>query len=297
MNKYFISIYKLLESNQDCSSLLDELEKQNLNSKEMKSFISLKLRYFIKNNINFDHILTSNLMRRDYWLCIEYDIEKGFDLMTKYIKTIEPYDIDIMIKNKWYLLIKHWDGYPVVSSIKSNCNPIGLSKYSFNIDNIKAIYYKKIPKKYHKYFHNIINCTIFVDGANIAYNKIDFDYNQLVIIIKKLEDLGYQPKIILHEHHKCKLLKQYIIRTPRNYYDDNFLLYGLFQYNKMIVSNDLFRDHTINMNCFEKCYIDMMTIKYIDNVLIIPEYSKCIQVKKDCIYIPCVDGFYKINEI
>ena len=51
MNKYFISIYKLLESNQDCSSQLDELEKMKLNSKEIKSFISLNLRYFIKNNI------------------------------------------------------------------------------------------------------------------------------------------------------------------------------------------------------------------------------------------------------
>ena len=137
MNKYFISIYKLLEANQDCSLQLDELEKKKLNSKEMKSFMSLKLRYFIKNNINFDQILTNNLMRRDYWLCIENDISIGFDLMIKYIKTIEQYDIDIMIKNKWYLLIKHWDGYPVISSIQSNCNPTGLSKYSFNIDNIK----------------------------------------------------------------------------------------------------------------------------------------------------------------
>ena len=302
MNKYFISIYKLLELNQDCSSQLDKLEKMKLNSKEIKSFISLKLRYFIKNNINFDQILLNyNLMKRDYWQCIEYykdDREKAFDLMTLYIHHIEEYDIDIMIKNKWYYLIKHWDGYPVISSVNKNTDDlIELSKYNFNIENIKSIYYKKLPKKYHDYFHNKMNdCDILIDGANIAHINKNFDYSHLIELIKKLEDLKHCPKIILHERHIIKntFLEKYIIRTPKNYYDDNFLLYGLFQYNKMIVSNDLFRDHIINMSCFEKCYINHMTIQYIDNILIIPTYSKCIQVKKDSIYIPCKDGFYKI---
>ena len=56
-----------------------------LNSKEIKSFISLKLRYFIKNNINFDQILLNyNLMKRDYWQWIDYykdDIKKYKQIM------------------------------------------------------------------------------------------------------------------------------------------------------------------------------------------------------------------------
>ena len=299
MNKYFISIYQSLELDLDCLHLLNELEAMKLNSKEMKSFISLKLRYYIKNNINFDQILSNNtLMKRDYWLCIEYykdNYEKAFNIMIQNIHHIDQYDIDIMIKNKWSKLIKHWDGYPVVSSFNKNTdNLIELSKYNFNIDNIKTIYHKKIPKKYHEYFHSkMTDCDILIDGANISHIKKEFNYDELIIVIKKLEAIGYHPKIILHERHKINniYLEQYIIKTPKNYYDDNFLLYGLFQYNKMIVSNDLFRDH-VTMNCFEKCHIDHMTIKYIDNTLIIPQYSKCIQVKENNIYIPCIDGIY-----
>ena len=55
----------------------------------------------------------------------------------------------------------------------------------------------------------------------------------------------------------------------------------IFYYNKMIVSNDLFRDH------INKCYIDMK--------LIIP-YSKCIQVINSNIYIPTNTGFYLIQD-
>ena len=71
-------------------------------------------------------------------------------------------------------------------------------------------------------------------------------------------------------------LQKYIVRTPKNNYDDNFLLYGMFQYNKMIVSNDLFRDHAIDMDNTIKCYIEMMTIQYIDKKLITQRFINII---------------------
>jgi hypothetical protein len=50
----------------------------------------------------------------------------------------------------------------------------------------------------------------------------------------------------------------------------------------------------VNQNTI-RCYIDMMTVQYIDNILVFPQYSKCIQVVGDNIYIPTEDdGMYRI---
>ena len=107
-----------------------------------------------------------------------------------------------------------------------------------------------------------------------------------------IEELKLIPKIILHERHiiKNKFLENYIIKVPRNNYDDNFLLYGMLKYNKKVVSNDLFRDHMIGMNNMIKCHINYMTIKFKDNKLHIPQYSNCIQIIEDNIFVPSKNG-------
>ena len=304
-NNLFITIYKNLESNQDCTSLLNTLESLNLSKKEMKSFISLKLRNIIQNNKNLDcidNIISSHpLMNRDYWLCISYynnlkKYDKAHDIMLQYIKSISTYDIDIMIQNNMFLFIKMWDGYPVQASIEANTYDYTmLKKYNFDISSMISIYNKKIPSNFINTYNILIqNADVLIDGANISHQSNSFDYNELKIVVKLLEIQNLKPKIILHERHVIKdvFLQKYIIKTPKNNYDDNFLLYGMFQYNKMIVSNDLFRDHMIGMNSMIKCFINMMTIQYIDKNLIIPQYSKCIQVIDNSIYIPTMDGFY-----
>ena len=302
-----LETYRLLESNQDCSINLQKLENMNLKPKEMKSFISLKLRYLIKiNKIDDVEIILSNyiLMKRDYWLCIEYyyerNILKAIEIMTKYIDSIDSNDIDMLIKNNWTCLIILWDGHPVVSTHYSNIKQdIELKKYSFDISEMKEIYRKKLPTKMISSFEQQIkDSDILIDGANISHLGKDFNYSELLKVISMLEKQQLKTKVILHERHNitCPILKKYIISTPKNNYDDNFLLYGMFQYNKMIVSNDLFRDH-IGLNKYIKCYIEMMTIKYNEDKIIIPQYSKCIQVNHELsiIYVPCINGFYKIN--
>ena len=300
-------IYQYLESNQDCSSNLQKLENAKLTPKEMKSFISLKLRHFIKMN-RIDEIekilLKFILMKRDYWLCVEYyyicNISRATEIMIKYIDSIDSNDIDMLIKNNWTDLIILWDGHPVVSTYKSNTiQDNKLKKYDYDISEIIDIYKKKIPIKFITSFEQkIIDCDVLIDGANISHVGKDFNYSELLKVINILELQHLKPIIILHERHniKCPILKKYIVFTPKNNYDDNFLLYGMFKYNKMIVSNDLFRDHVVDLNKYIKCYIETMCIKYIENALVIPQYSKCIQVIKELsiIYIPCINGLYKL---
>ena len=50
------------------------------------------------------------------------------------------------------------------------------------------------------------------------------------------------------------------------------------------------------MDLKTKCFVKSMCIKYNNNNLIIPKYSRCIQVNDNAIYIPTKDyGFYKLN--
>jgi hypothetical protein len=137
----------MIENNIDCSILLDELEKKDLSLKEKKSFISLKLRYLVKNNIKhmIENILeTHTLMNRDYWLIIEYYYNMkdmnylSYYIMQKYISSIDTCDIDLMITKNWYDLIEKWDGFPVISSFDSNT--INLSMPKYRIRNTSQIF-------------------------------------------------------------------------------------------------------------------------------------------------------------
>jgi hypothetical protein len=305
MNQLFVSIYQLLQSGQDCTTSLNKLEEAKLTPKEMKSFISLKLRHLIQKGfiLQVDEIIsTTKLMKRDYWLCVEYyyirDKIKAREIMRQYIDCIDTNDIDIMISNGWNDLIREWDGTPVVATIESNTSDISkLTRYNFDISSMISIYRKKLSNKYCTIFEKQIeNYDVLIDGANISHIGKDFRFNELVKVIQLIERMGLKPCVIIHERHIIKntFLLRYIVRTPKNNYDDNFLLYGMFRYNKMVVSNDLFRDHVIDLDSSIKCFIDMMTIKYIEGTLHIPQYSKCIQVVDDSIYIPCTGGMYKL---
>jgi hypothetical protein len=78
--------------------------------------------------------------------------------------------------------------------------------------------------------------------------------------------------------------------------DDDYMIYGMMIHNTMVLTNDQFRDHLKDMDLKTKCFVKSMCIKYSCNNLIIPKYSRCIQVNGDIIYIPTKDknGFYKI---
>ena len=213
MSQYFQIIYRMLEENEDCSELINKIIPTILSKKEHKSYISLKLRNLLKlPNISYqqiDDIIHNNiLMKRDYWSCIEYyinhdSVEIAINYMVQYIKTLDTYDIDYMIANKWDMLIKKWDGYPVETSNNMNViNTSKLKKYYYDMTHMIDIYKNKIKScDLAKFKAAIIDCNVLIDGANISHIEKDFNYNELLIVIKMLIELGYKPKVVIHERH------------------------------------------------------------------------------------------------
>ena len=146
-----------------------------------------------------------------------------------------------------------------------------------------------------------MNSSLLYNSTHNTPQGPTYNFSELIILINKLIELNYKPMIILHERHKIPtnlyFLKKYIIKTPRNTYDDNYLIYGMCKKGINIISNDLFRDHLNNMNIFTKCYVESMTFKYIDKNIFIPKYTKCIQIINNMCYIPTDQDFYCLPTI
>ena len=324
MNQLFIKLHNMLnlDLNQDLiHSTINQLQEYKMKDKEIKSLNSLKLRYAIKYNIidMIDCIIENNiLMKRDYWAIIMFYIDNIVmidNIFNKYIlPTIDTYDIDTILttkSDKILFLLNSLDGLPIKTSFKSNITDDmikELKMYPFDINEMIKVYSEKIDKNIN--LNKINSCDILIDGANISHIAKEFNYNNIIIIIKKIEEMKLKPLVILHQRHYkyiiqslnkyiIKSFNKYIIYTPYTDYDDNYLLYGMFNYNKMVVSNDTFRDHLLNFDKVNqniiRCYIDMMTVQYINNILVFPQYSKCIQVVGNNIYIPTENnGMYRI---
>jgi hypothetical protein len=286
----------------------DLVEKSIIEFSDIKQhnrgLTTLLLRYYI-NKQNTDmilHILYNNLnlMNRDYMTCMEYfkniNDENTVQYIYRKINIIETKDINLMIKNNWINLIKKFDGYPIICSYNTNINDFSmLKKYQFDITKMKLKYIERIENK------EIIDIQmkdvdLLIDGANMSHLTSVIDYRILSYLIINLQGLGYKPKIILHERHNITddFLLPYLIRTPMYRNDDDYMIYGMLQYNMMVLSNDMFRDHLKNMDIYTKCFVESMTMRYYNKQFIIPKYSKCIQVIENTIYIPTKNGFYKI---
>jgi len=302
------SIHQLklnIDNNLDCEDLINEcIIKYNDSKQNKRGLMTLIIRYNILRNNTIELVkllYAEDLMQRDYMAFIEYFVDKNNEY-TQYayskIEELLPKDIDLMITKNWKELIKKFDGYTVTSTFNTNINSTDLNvlkKYTFDISIMRNRYINRIKKK-EEIDEQLKNVDILIDGANMGHLTGKFDFSILNKLIFYFEQISMRPKIILHERHiiKDKKLEKYIIRTPLYRNDDDYMIYGMLMYNMMVLSNDMFRDHLKNMDGYTKCYVSSMTIKYIKNQIIIPKYSYCIQVIDDDIYIPCINGFYKI---
>jgi hypothetical protein len=307
----------LLDSNNiytdDFKDLMKKcIEEYSSSKQNIRGLITLLLRYYIKvNNIdNIKEILHNhnhgmNLMRRDYLAALDYflklnDYKSNFDCIEyiySMITDIETKDVDLMIENNWTDLLKKFDGLMVQCSLVSNTKDTSkLKKYQYNITIMKEKYNNRISNK-EELDILLENVNVLIDGANIGHLKKEFDFSILPSIIHKLEKLNFTPKVILHERHNIddEFLKPYLIRTPMYRNDDDYMIYGMLKFNIMVLTNDQFRDHLKNMDINTKCFVRSMSMKYYNNNMIIPKYSKCIQVIDNYIYIPCATGFYRLS--
>ncbi len=290
------------------------IEEYSSSKQNMRGLITLLLRYYIKiqdiymiKDILHNNNREVNLMRRDYLAALDYFLKLNdyneIEYIYNNITDIETKDVDLMIENNWTDLLKKFDGLMVETSLKSNVSDTSkLKKYKYDISVMKNKYHNRILNK-EELDIQLQNVDVLIDGANIGHLKKEFDFSILPNIIKKLKKLKFNPKIILHERHiiEDEFLKPFLIRTPMYRNDDDYMIYGMLHFNIMVLTNDLFRDHLKNMDINTKCFVRSMSMKYNNNtkgIIIIPKYSKCIQViENDGIYIPCKNNFYKLDLI
>lgn len=297
--------------------------------KMKNGFISLKIRYLININKFYEvlYILKNfKLMKRDYILIVIYfyniDTLLSIDIFNNYILNkhkLESTDIDKLIENKCFNIIKLLDSYFVLCSYKTNIdiNNIEISEYNnlykYTIDmNIKQkifIFYKDKLKD--NYFNSLISkihdIDCIVDGGNISHmNGGNCDYKYIDKISNSINKNYKNPLYIFHNRHKDKL-KEFLksinhFITPINEYDDYYILISMILSNKPVITNDNFKDHIFDMlKNFEtvdlkiKNYINENIINYNKNKINKEiKYSKCIQVIKNNIYIPTKNGMYKL---
>ena len=316
---------KIAEKNyEECYKLINIISQLELNKKKQKSFNSLLIKFnILVNNIEqAKKIIYSDivLMKRDYLLyCITIykdNIEESIYIFNKFIKSKEQLlskDIDKLIDNECYELLKLLNGYYILCNKKTNIKTVNLKK--FNIIDIKnniLMYYKTILEKHYEEFTlNLREVDVILDGGNISYyNNRKLDYKYIIKILKKALIKYKKPLFIIHKRHmksKCDNInllktkyKKYLYVTPYNVYDDYFLILGMIYNNIPVITNDIFRDHIYDMFKFFdtknnkiKNYISEMILSYNkDSISNQVKYSKCIQYVNNNIYIPTKDGFY-----
>jgi hypothetical protein len=309
------SLKEMIDTNMDPDIMEQHISKCIMmfsdSKQNQRGLITLLIRYYI-NMDNMEKVLEylyiDGLMKRDYLTILEYFFEKNqYDTIVyiySKIDIIETNDIDRMIDNGWIDLIKRFDGYPVMTSNKMNDDGDKCITYNMDshIEKMRDIYVERIEVKDSN--KDLTQCMkdvdIIIDGANMSHISGQFKPTELLYIIKKLERMGYKIKVVFHPTRKITIpeLLSYIIYTPKFRNDDDYLLYGMLKFGKMVLTNDMFRDHVKNMDLHTKCYVESKTIRYFKKNLIIPRYSKCIQINSFGIYIPSVNGgFYFLPSI
>jgi hypothetical protein len=308
---------------------LDSIDINKLKKHQKKPYYTLLLNYYFYvndiDNIN-NIIMNYELMKRDYLnYCNYYQnkelVIKIFNEKIKYKEQLLEKDINFLIDNKLDFLLKELDGYFINCSKENNFNDYKiLKKYNLeNKDKILEYYENLIPKSYinimRKKLHNI---DIIIDGGNISYfgikNKSDIYINVKIIMDNVMNYKGGKyknPLIIFNEQHNTAkqnniiyLINNYnVVFTPKNIYDDFFIIYGIIYNDIPVLTNDKFKDHIYDMfklfdskNNNVKNYFDEKIINYTYNKIFdINSYSKCIQIINNNIYIPCKNGFYIYN--
>ena len=301
----------MVDNNENCYEFIKECLDEFKDSKQnIRGLYTLIIRNSINNN-NTEYIKkilynNQNLMRRDYLSCLDYFLKldtqyyyNDIEYIYNNIDDIEIKDVDLMIQNNWIDLLKKFDGYMIMCSYINNVYDKSiLKKYNFDVKKMRDKYYNRIKNK-EEMDEEMKDTDILIDGANMGHLTGKFDFTILPKIIKQCNKLNIKGKIILHERHKLEpllfeQLSPYLIRTPAMRNDDDYMIYGMLIHNLMVLTNDMFRDHLKDMDLKTKCYVRSMSIKYSNNNLIIPKYSRCIQVINNNIYIPCKNGFYKL---
>jgi hypothetical protein len=192
------------------------------------------------------------------------------------------------------------------------------------INNIKDYVEKIMGSKYVKQLNHYVKTqnTMFdaiIDGGNVIHTRYGFigqnSLNDLKNLLKLVKNKVGNPLLVIHRRHlktcpnliSClNIMKISYYLTPYNMNDDIFILWFFLKYNSTpyIISNDKYRDHIFKFETNKKYIKDnifsqfnhvlhQQTLQYnlvqhdIDSL---PQYSRCIQLENNRIYIPHLSG-------
>lgn len=303
-------------SNKDTSKINTLLEKYNINNfMKNKSFISLLLDYaiLINNADKINFIKDSISMKRDYLKLINYykhDNELAKNIFKQYIDihTLLIKDIDFIIDNELYFILPFLDGifieFDKIGSIPKDT--ILTKKYLIS-ENYVEIFKKHITEKQFDSFKSKIGMTYdyIIDAGNILHSRTglldNYSADDLNIVLTNFPN----SLVIIHKRHlknkhiKLLLNDKLYFETPYNFNDDIFIILAYLNKQVNIISNDTYKDHTID-NTILRNHLHDMLIKYTNNkgTIIfesVRNYTRCVQIHGDKVFIPAINGFIEIK--
>lgn len=280
------------------------------------SIISLILQYgiYTDNQEIINRTLPLLSRRRDYFHYIAYNKQNKNlceELFLKYIPfdSILPKDITFLIENDLNYLLRFLDGHFIT---------LDFTGKMFDTLNFKRYSFVEAKDEFNKISSKVDDMNLFlttinnhyehiIDAGNIMYSrKGEFNENSvtdLEFVINKFKN----SLIIIHTKHlknnkiKKILAGKLFFATPYKYNDDIFTVMAYLHNPCKIISNDTFKDHTIENNKM-RCFIFDDLIKYSNNNGVFTfdmsyHFTRCIQVIDKKIYIPALTGFIELDFI
>jgi len=180
-------------------------------------------------------------------------------------------------------------------------------KFKFSKVNFEKIAVTVDDKNMVRFLNTIIweKYNYIIDAGNILFSRNGNINDSSVADLEYVSDKYKDSLIIIHSKHlkndKIKKLlnnKNYFA-TTHGYNDDIFIIMAYLYNNCKIITNDNYKDHTIDNNDFRN-FISNDLIKYTNNLGIFEfeeeiNYTYCIQIINDKIYIPANNGFIRIE--
>jgi len=298
------------------SNILNKYGIDYLSSLENNSLISLIFQFGIDTNNKeiITKIFPFISRRRDYFHFLVY-IKEDRELCEKIfhknisIESIIPKDIEFLIENKLTFLCKCLEGLFIKINYSGETYPeITFNKFKFKYNKV---YFDKFASTVdNKNIINFLNTLMWnkynyiIDAGNVLFSRNgilnDSSIKDLEYVVNKFKN---SITIIHSRHLKNEKIKKILdnklyFATPTGHNDDIFIIMAYLYNNSKIISNDNYKDHTIENNDLRN-FISNDLIKYSNdsgNFIFQDEinYTQCIQVINDNIYVPANNGFIKL---
>lgn len=296
--------------------IIDKYKLEILIDTKNKGLISLIFQYgiIIDNTEIIESIKPFLSMKRDFLHLIVYNKQDTINCIDIFKKNINlelflQKDVEFLIENELYFLLPCLEGMFIKLDIEgSDIYNSKLKKFTLqNTMKYITIFSKKINSKIFKNFNDVIsnNFNYIIDAGNILFSQTGQIGSHSIEDLKTVIDTYPNSLIIIHKRHLEDKRIVDIIKgtlyyaTPKNINDDIFIILAYLKNQVNIITNDNFKDHTIDDN-YLRFHINDILIKYTnDNGKFtfkpICEYTECIQVIDDCVYIPSSkNGFIEI---